>query len=502
MIAQHRGLSCGIIVGLSSRLSTKQAGKERRKVRPTIDSLSGSGCTLGLGGRGGSLPTGRKGRFQPPSMLDAASMDARQSEDSRSAGTRRAQVCYAWEHMQREFLAGLTLLKELESRGHGWRTERVYQIGSARHDGECVLVPFHYDAQDTNKWLYRLTNRPVRVLNLAYEQMHPLCAREYVVPSGPFAVEELNHLAWGERFKALLLDAGIPDQNIHLTGHPRFDLYANREALKSRSSLAEEYELDASKPWFLFPCNFNFAYVNQSYVEGVRQRGYHVTDEFIAGFAKARDAFMAMICEVARACEDVEIIVRVHPAGFESDALYSQKGSNFPQIKTIGDYDLAHWICQSEAVVVWNSTSSMEAMVAGVPVISFDTEGFGQRFDYDVNKILPTFNNADSVIDLLRSLSSTELSYDWECFDGWYKHRDGKNAKRIVSVVENIMSRPPGNPKGLSRYIKSDPWRLMKDTVRGSFQSEATCGRQPFTQTQLAHALKDDHYGSLQHILK
>jgi hypothetical protein len=28
MIAQHRGLSCPIIVGLSGRLSTKQVGKE------------------------------------------------------------------------------------------------------------------------------------------------------------------------------------------------------------------------------------------------------------------------------------------------------------------------------------------------------------------------------------------------------------------------------------------------------------------------------------------
>ena len=87
-----------------------------------------------------------------------------------------------------------------------------------------MLVPLHYGTHDTKRWLYRLTNRPVRILNLAYEQMHLLCARNYVIPSGPFALEELHHLAWEERFKTLLLEAGINEENIHMTGHPRFDL--------------------------------------------------------------------------------------------------------------------------------------------------------------------------------------------------------------------------------------------------------------------------------------
>jgi surface carbohydrate biosynthesis protein len=370
------------------------------------------------------------------------------------------------------------------------------------HDGECVLLPFHYDTHDTNKWLYRLTNRPVRVLNLAYEQMHPLCAREYVVPSGPFALEQLHHLAWGERFKTLLLEAGIHEERIHMAGHPRFDLYAHREVLKSRTSLAEEYGLDAQKPWVLFPCNFNFAYVDSSYVDLVRKRGYHATPEFIAGFAKARDAFMAMICEVARACPDIEIIVRVHPAGFGNDVFYAHTGSQFPQLKTIGDYDISHWICQSEAVVVWNSTSSMEAMVAGVPVIRYDTHGFGARFDYDANKILPTFTTADEVVELVRSLPCADLSYDWDCFGGWYQHRDGKNASRIVSAVETVMKTPLGDAKGLTRYVKPNPWRRVTDMVRRAFQSQAEAERQRFTQAQLAGALKAGHFDSLQHILK
>ena len=144
----------------------------------------------------------------------------------------------------------------------------------------------------------------------------------------------------------------------------------------------------------------------------------------------------------------------------------------------------------------------MEAMVAGVPVVSYDTHRFGKRFDYDVNKILPTFTKADEVISLIRSLPNAELTYDWNLFEGWYQYRDGNNAGRIVTAIEKVMETPLGHPKGLSKYVAPNMKRRFKDTFSAFFHSREKRERQPFTQAVLKDAIQTGRYDSLQHVLK
>ena len=427
--------------------------------------------------------------------------DSRPAESAPPLTSNRTLRC-VWEHSHREFLVALKLLKHAEQRGYTWRTERINRVGAVRRDNECVLVPFYYDDRDINRWLYQLRNRPVRVMNLVYEQMHPVCARDYVIPSGAFAKEELHYTVWGDRFRQLLLEAGIAADKIHVTGHPRFDLYASQEALLSRDTIATHYGLDPNKPWLLFPCNFNFAYVSSTYVERVKARGYKVTPEFIAGFAKARDAFLDMITEVAQACNEVEIVVRVHPAGFEGETLYNRSSARFPHVHIIAEYDIANWISQSAAVVVWNSTSSMEAMVASVPVVSYDPEGFGRRFEYDVNRILPTFTRADEVVELVRALPDPKITYDWDCFESWYRYRDGQNTSRIIDAVDTMGAQPMGGTDGLSRYLQPARMRRFRDALRSTLCSEQVAGRQPFSQSDLAQALRTDNFATIQHVLR
>lgn len=349
----------------------------------------------------------------------------------------------AWEHTHREMLPALIALRELGRRGYRGVLEHVSALGNAPlSEPEVVFMPFYYDDLIRDRYLSRRELQGAWLVNMAYEQMHFRCGRGYLLPDGDFAREELLHCAWGSRFEELLIEHGIPRERIRITGHPRFDIYHHPELLLDRKALASRYGLDADKSWVLVPYNFNMAYISPAYRAQLVSRKYALTDEFIAGFARARDAFTSMMRKLADTFPEVEFVLRVHPAGYESKALYEGESRTRKNLHAIAEYDIANWITQAALTIVWNSTSSMEAMVASRPVIAYEPFPFSEPFEYDVNKILPTFRTVDEVVDVIRALPAPELTYDWTLFERWYRHRDGKCLERLVDIVDECHQNP------------------------------------------------------------
>lgn len=341
-----------------------------------------------------------------------------------------------WEHTHRELLPALLLLHELERRGHPWLLEHVSALGDAPGDREVLFLPFYYDDDVRDRYLSRGDVAGRWLVNLAWEQVHFRCGRRYLLPDGAFAREQMLHCAWGERFRSLLSAHGIPPERIRTTGQPRFDVYHHPELLFRREDLARRYRLDAARPWVLVPFNFNLAYITPELRRSLIARGYDLTDSFIEGFRQARDAFTRLVRRLADELPEHEIILRVHPAGYEAEQIYQGETRTRPNLHLIAHYDIANWITQAELTVVWNSTSSMEAMVAGRPVISYEPHPFAERFDFDVNRILTTVRTEDEVLTVARGGAERELRYDWRLFEEWYQHRDGKIHVRIADVVE------------------------------------------------------------------
>lgn len=350
-------------------------------------------------------------------------------------GDVRARL--AWEHIHREMLPSLLTLRALEARGIPWVLEHVRTLD--RYAGrEVLLMPFYYDPSDVDRYLFRSGLGGKVLINMLYEQMHFACARKYLLPDGPLAREHMTHCAWGPRFVELLVEHGVPKEHIRITGHPRFDVYSRPELLLSREMMAKTYGLDANKPWILVPYNFNLAYIKNDLRDTLIARGYALTQPFIDGVRDARDAFTAMVRTLAAAVPDAELILRVHPAGYEAASLYEGEAARFANLHVIAEYDIANWISQSALTIVWNSTSAMECMVAGKPVIGYEPEPFGARYDYDVNRILPAVRTVDEVVDIAKRAPDVALTYDWKLFERWYAHRDGRNAERLADVVVEL----------------------------------------------------------------
>lgn len=340
-----------------------------------------------------------------------------------------------WEHTHREMLPAIILLHRLAKRGIPADLTHVLAMGKSKEQ-RLAMLPFYYDDRDLQRYLYRGGVANSWVVNLAYEQMHLECGRPYLLPDGQFAKESMLHCAWGPRFRDLLVDHGIPPEHIRLTGHLRFDIYHHRSLLMSREALATRFGLDPDKPWLLIPGSFNLAYITETLRADLLQRGYEIGDDLIEVTRQTRDHFLKLLDTVSAACPDVEVILRVHPAGYESEAVYAGPASDRPNLHVVASFDLANWIVQSALVVVWNSTSAMEALVAGVPVVAFEPEPYTDVFDYDVGRIVPRLTTESDVVDLVRALpGDLNLDYDWELFEQWYAHRDGKNTARLADVA-------------------------------------------------------------------
>ena len=364
-------------------------------------------------------------------------------------------VRLAWEHTHREALPALILLHKARQRQMSGQMEHLSALGQSPVGREVVFLPFFYDDDVRNRYLGQADYQNCWLGNMAWEQMHFACGRGYLLPDGEFARETVLHCAWGERFEELLIDHGIPKERIRITGHPRFDIYKHTQLLQSRTELAEPYGLDPDKDWVLVPYNFNMAYISAELRQSLQARGYNLSDEFIAGFAKARDAFTEMVRNLADEFPQTQFILRVHPAGYEAESIYQGESRTRENLFVIADYDIANWVRQAALTIVWNSTTSMECIVAGKPVVAYEPFPFSEVFDFDVNRIIPNLTKVSDIADVLRSLPAPGLSYDMDRFQCWYRHQDGKTADRLLDIVDEARLDP--ERYAVTRPIVEDP---------------------------------------------
>lgn len=279
------------------------------------------------------------------------------------------------EHPSRE-LDLASLYACLLAKNHGMKVRlapvffRDYETFAA-WDPKVVVFPNYY-APSKGSERTRSFFPKARFLNLSSEQIFSRLNFDRKAPKGEFAHKELNYLAWSEGYRDYLLEKGVSQGRITVTGNPTYSLYLEpwRGRFERREDLAEAHKLDLTKRWIFFPENYGAAWFS-----GERREKMIADGADREGIEANHETALKSLEEVCRWLhtipEDVEVILRPRPAtGKERflDLAGRWLPQGHPRLKITDDGTVREWILASDAVVSSYSTSLIEAALADKPI--------------------------------------------------------------------------------------------------------------------------------------
>jgi surface carbohydrate biosynthesis protein len=178
-----------------------------------------------------------------------------------------------------------------------------------------------------------------------------------------------GYFFWGELiYEAFSKYSGLRQDKLRLTGCPRYD--------QGHSSWSKILSPKYSNHILI---NTNFSAVNPLYSSSLEDEkksflsvGWpeKYVDELLPNLLRAQSQLIDDICYVAKQLPSEHFVVRHHP--FESNDIYETRFLNYENVSVDGSGDIFDSISGAKCVLHLNCGSSADALIAGVPSISFE----------------------------------------------------------------------------------------------------------------------------------
>lgn len=324
-------------------------------------------------------------------------------------------VLYFVEHVARE-LDIACIVKYLCETKHGLSVKIAslpLEVNSVIHQYQphIVVVPYCYsmDSAGIPPIMKHWTN--LTYFNLNYEQYFSSVNRRFKAPSDSFARNEVFQYAWSESFKEYLIENGVRETNIFVSGNPSCALYQEPYCLclPTRSELAKQYALNKEKLWLFFPENYGWAFLPDAQIKSYIRRGYDAKIAY-----ENRDFNQRSLREVIHWFNHVtrnpsiEVIVRPRPAITEEEYVreFEKESGRIPQsIHIIKEGSIREWNFASDIVVSSFSTSLLEAAVANKPTYMLEPYPFPEWLQVDWYDLIPHITS----LDMFQSICCQDL---------------------------------------------------------------------------------------------
>lgn len=240
---------------------------------------------------------------------------------------------------------------------------------------------------------------------------------------------------WGEATRRQLVNWGNNEDKIFVTGNYKFDNYKNTTGLIPREDLCSQLGIDPTKKFFVWATGVYFA-DNLPYVSAVR-----TPDE-------GRVIFTSIL-KVLEKFPEKQLVVKTHP--MEKLEGYLDILENFPslekRVKVIKQVHLYSLLKESELLFTRGSTTDLEAMFFGKPIIamnfSYDNDFF-YKFDMvgcpvlivkDRNRLYEMVQSVLTDNSLLANLHKSQEKFIQE-FAG---EMDGRSGERLTAAIKKIV---------------------------------------------------------------
>lgn len=360
-----------------------------------------------------------------------------------------------FEGIERELQNAYLLKSELKKRGHDlYICDMFYMLNISnekiKFKPDAVLTPYLYESHQLEYFKELFKDKIERIVNLQYEQ---ILTKKHLetklhIPKG--LNKNAIHLCWGEKWKNVLVENGVPEENCVVTGCLNIDMDRERfdSIYKTRQQIAINHYLDENKKWIIFISSFSMVNLTDERVKYNSDRlGENEIREKQDIDINSREIIFEWIEKYLTENKNCEFIYRPHPGESMDDKIYKlqNKYKNFYIIK---NDSVRSWIRVCDKIHTWATTSIVDiyfmkkncSILRPIPIAKWmyngltdegdfitDYEGFKEfndndnieGFPIDENLILQNFYIDDEkyayelICDLLEDIVNNDIKMDF-----------------------------------------------------------------------------------------
>lgn len=346
-----------------------------------------------------------------------------------------------YEHLVREWNASNELKKVLEEDGHRVKIFSIIfertraNLYARKHKPDIVFVPWFVDEEHegTLSTIIRL-NPKVKIINLHQEQIGSPDSEVDMYPKTAYTSNGSYHFAWGEYFKRKLMERGVDEDKIFVTGSIRND--SSLKGNCDRNEIAKEFSLDPNKKWVLFA--ENRGWMNQRNTEAMKRllmaRG--ISEEYIEDSIKRTQEGMDELIAQMRALDDsfakeFEFIYRPHPGTVFSESVPDC-------VHVIAARSIYDWIHCCDLFLTCESTSIFEAEMCGKPCATLGAEGIPERSQMAGIQKYPKIHSLSEISDQLIEELNCRRQEQGVLYEEFFAKVDGNAAKRTAEACYQV----------------------------------------------------------------
>lgn len=239
------------------------------------------------------------------------------------------------------------------------------------------------------------------------------------------------HVAWGPRFCRDLEKEGVDHSKLWYIGSLQYDIdvFHRDNASSVKDQLSQKFGIDKSKKWVLYADNIIKEYQPKELYEQRRMNSFNV------------------VKKTAEKNPDAVVIFRPHPdTSIEEMNRIKDFFKNNDNIIFNNQEHVYYWTLSSDAVIIWCSTSSIQAMFLNKPVFGFLTSDRQELENYWYKGILPLYDDYDQLAldihnsfhDVVSEKESQTRKARIEYVKEWYFKKDGLSFNRMVSLIKEV----------------------------------------------------------------
>ncbi len=285
------------------------------------------------------------------------------------------------------------------------------------------------------------------------------------------------YFSWGSKLAKYLIESSIfSDQQIVVSGSPRFDFYS-QDFLKFHRPL--KIFFNNENPIILINCNFPIA--NPKFQTKEQEKLFLVNvlkfpisqvEQMIMYQEKALNEFIDLTKKLSIFFPDLNFLIRPHP--FECEIQYQSKLTNFSNVFISKEGPVINQILTSKCIIHRGCSTALEAQLMGKPAISVRWVEMHSEQPLPESVSLKV-DNFNELTKLIHSILQNEVVNDKEILSNlrnietdWFYKFDGMAHKRVSNSILNLIERKDHlNRKIIAKYLRKSIHYSLKERCRG-----------------------------------